>query len=302
MAPIAPSAWPPREVKSSAQTTAARPSIVPQPPTWLAGVKSATSPVVVVAGEAGEAADLAEASRGRAAASMRSRQVSLPRLRWRTTPGSSEPGASARGRGACSARDLVEHGAQVSRPPVARRRRRLARRRPARSRRRPGRRRRCRRRRVGASAATTPAQGAVTVRLHLHGAHDHQRVAGRDGVAGGARDLDDRAAHAGVRRPRGPVAHRQRPAPAARWRRRGRAEGCGLLVEQRERARRRPGRRRQLGASASRVVRGVAGADLGVGEDGPQLRAGWSAGRRSWNSVQRAAGAVDGAEARSPRS
>ena len=42
--PIAPSAWPPREVKSSAQTMPARPSIVPQPPTWLAGVNAATSP------------------------------------------------------------------------------------------------------------------------------------------------------------------------------------------------------------------------------------------------------------------
>ena len=34
----------------------------PQPPTWLAGVKSATSPVVVEAREAREAADLAEAA------------------------------------------------------------------------------------------------------------------------------------------------------------------------------------------------------------------------------------------------
>ncbi len=60
--PMAPSAWPPREVKSSAQTTAVRPSILPQPPTWLAGVKSGDPAVVVVAGEAGEAADLAEAA------------------------------------------------------------------------------------------------------------------------------------------------------------------------------------------------------------------------------------------------
>ena len=62
LGPIAPSAWPPREVKSSAQTTAVRPSMRPQPPTWLAGVKSAIVAVVVVAGEAGEAADLAEAA------------------------------------------------------------------------------------------------------------------------------------------------------------------------------------------------------------------------------------------------
>ena len=44
LAPIAPSEWPPREVKSSAQTTAGRPSIRPQPPTWLAGVKALMLP------------------------------------------------------------------------------------------------------------------------------------------------------------------------------------------------------------------------------------------------------------------
>ena len=43
-APIAPSEWPPREVKSSAQTTTVLPSILPQPPTWLAGVKPVTRP------------------------------------------------------------------------------------------------------------------------------------------------------------------------------------------------------------------------------------------------------------------
>ncbi len=42
--PIAPSACPPREVKSSAHTTAVRPAILPHPPTWLAGVKPATRP------------------------------------------------------------------------------------------------------------------------------------------------------------------------------------------------------------------------------------------------------------------
>src|SRR5262249_24599630 len=42
--PIAPSECPPREVKSSAHTTAVRPAILPHPPTWLAGVKPAMRP------------------------------------------------------------------------------------------------------------------------------------------------------------------------------------------------------------------------------------------------------------------
>ena len=43
-APIDPSAWPPREVKSSAHTMVLRRSIVPHPPTWLAGVKASMPP------------------------------------------------------------------------------------------------------------------------------------------------------------------------------------------------------------------------------------------------------------------
>ncbi len=44
LALMAPSAWPPREVKSSAQTTTERVSILPQPPTWFAGVNSSRPP------------------------------------------------------------------------------------------------------------------------------------------------------------------------------------------------------------------------------------------------------------------
>ena len=134
--------------------------------------------VVVVGGEAGEAADLAEACRRRAAASMRSRQVSLPRLRWRTTPGSVEPGArrscgdapaAPRPRRA-SASSLSSAAARRSGPGGAGRRldhgEDLA----------------CRRRRrptdsdanVGDDAGAGRRDGG----LHLHGADDEQRVAG----------------------------------------------------------------------------------------------------------------------------
>ena len=93
MAAIAPSAWPPREVKSSAHTTAARPSILPHPPTMLAGVKSATLPASSYDAKPATLPTSRNVPSSSSSA-IRSRHVSFPRLRWRTTPGSSEPGAS----------------------------------------------------------------------------------------------------------------------------------------------------------------------------------------------------------------
>ncbi|MFT3855592.1 MAG: hypothetical protein QM733_23115 [Ilumatobacteraceae bacterium] len=51
---------------------------------------------------------------GSSSASIRSRQVSLPRLRWRTTPGSSEPGARRAWASACSLATSSRTGSQVS--------------------------------------------------------------------------------------------------------------------------------------------------------------------------------------------
>ena len=71
--------------------------------------------VLVVAGEAGDAAQLGNEP-GSSSKSMRSRQVSLPRLRWRTTPGSVEPAANLAWAMACSALTSSNIGAQVSSP------------------------------------------------------------------------------------------------------------------------------------------------------------------------------------------
>ena len=124
---------------------------------------------------------------------MRSRQVSLPRLRWRTTPGSVEPGAKRAWAIACSAATCVQHrrpavlavvaragvgagrtGAMVATiwpaataPPTS----------------------------TGASSATTPAQGAVTA-VSIFMALTTSRVSPAATVAPGLdRDLDHRAGH-----------------------------------------------------------------------------------------------------------
>src|SRR5882757_4163129 len=91
----------------------ARASMRPWPPTWLAGVNSATSPA---------SSKLAKPARlpisrklpGSRRTSIRSRQVSLRRLRWRTTPGSFEPGARRLWAIACRAATLSSIGAQLS--------------------------------------------------------------------------------------------------------------------------------------------------------------------------------------------
>ena len=114
---------------------------------------------------------------GSSSRSMRSRQVSLPRLRWRTTPGSFEPGASRAWAIACRAATSSSIGAQLSSAVTARRGPGGAGRRrddgqdlPALDRVADG--------SAAPGSSTTPAQGAVTDGLHLHGADDHQQVAG----------------------------------------------------------------------------------------------------------------------------
>ena len=85
----------------------------PWPPTWLAGVNSATLP---------SSSNVAKPARlptsrklpGSSSPSMRSRQVSLRRLRWRTTPGSVEPGARRLWAIACRAVTLSSIGVQPS--------------------------------------------------------------------------------------------------------------------------------------------------------------------------------------------
>ena len=161
--------------------------------------------------------------RGRAAASMRSRQVSLPRLRWRTTPGSSEPGARRLWAMRLQGRDLVQH----RRPAVVRRSRRRGLGRaggglddgedlPAVDRvaRRPARR----------SAATTPAQGAVTDVSIFMALTTNSRSPAFTGGAFARLDLDDRARMRAFDRPRA----RSAPAAAgqaARSQHRGRDRG-----------------------------------------------------------------------------
>ena len=176
LAPIAPSAWPPREVKSSAQTMHGA-ALDPAPAADVVGRREVGDvAVLVVAWRSRPGCRPRGSCRRRAAASMRSRQVSLPRLRWRTTPGSFEPGASRVWAIACSAATFVEQ----RRPGVVRRHRR-------------------------ARPAAAPAAGVMTARiwppstvsptasgatavdhagagcgdrgLHLHRADDDQRVA-----------------------------------------------------------------------------------------------------------------------------
>ena len=136
--------------------------------------------------------------------SMRSRQVSLPRLRWRTTPGSSEPGARRAAARRCSVRISSSTGAQVCSALPA----------PAGGRRR---RRRCRPRAVttttDSSAPTaSPASRSRTARdhagagrghdrLHLHGADAPARVAGGHRVARAHPHLEHRRVHRADARP-----------------------------------------------------------------------------------------------------
>ena len=154
---------------------------------------------------------------------MRSRQVSLPRLRWRTTPGSFEPGARRACAMRCSVRDLVEH----RRPGVGSggERRRAAVARPT-----PSRRRDHRHHLAGGDGVAGAPGAARRVdhagarrrhdRLHLHRADDQERVAGGHDVAFAHAHLDHGARHrarATCRRPAArPRRGRRRPAGAAR--------------------------------------------------------------------------------------
>ena len=171
---------------------AVRPSIVPEPPTWLAGRERGDAPVLVVAGEPGEAADLAERARRRAAGRC-ARGTSACRGRaGARRPGSSEPGAKRAAARPCSSATSSSTGSHVSS------RGRLERR---------------RRRRPGATTATTwswatespgcsgstPATVAGARRrhdrLHLHRADDHQGVAGAHARRPRRRGRRPRAAH-----------------------------------------------------------------------------------------------------------
>ena len=79
----------------------------------VGGRESSDIAVLVVGCETGHAAHLSEAAFVKSR-SMRSRQVNLPRLRWRTTPGSSEPGARRFNASACMAATSLSSGAQLS--------------------------------------------------------------------------------------------------------------------------------------------------------------------------------------------
>ena len=219
---------------------------------------------------------------------MRSRHVSLPRMRWRTTPGSSEPGRQPGGGQAAAARRRRRAPAATSprgRAPTPSSWPTSA----------------------GATTATTAslvervarlqveeADDRATARrghdgLHLHGADHEQAVAGAHEVADGDPDVDHGAAHRAAHRAAGP-GRRRAPARvgAARGRRR----------RHRHRARRaaRPARRcrsTSSGASASSVVRASPARTVGVGEDPEQLGA---VGRQTGDVERRhgPAGAVDG--------
>ncbi len=197
--------------------------------------------LVVVGGEAGDAARPRGTMPSSRSSAMRSRQVSLPRLRWRTTPGSSEPGA----RRACAmrlqGRDLVEDrrpatGARggTGEPPCRRAVGRRERRPP------PGRRRPRRPARVAGSAATTPAHGATTAVSIFIALTTSSVSPARDAVA---------LAHAAPR-PRRPESGTRRR--AARPRARGGARCLGSGVGS---ARRTAASCRRLRASGARAAR-----------------------------------------------
>ena len=268
LAPMAPSEWPPREVKSSAQTMAVRPSIVPQPPTWLAGVKAAMRPVVVVGGEAGDAADLAE----RALVEQEVDALAAGELAPAALAhdaGVGRAGRQARVGEALEGGDVVEH-----------RRPRLARA-PAR-RPRPG------RRRPGAMTATTcpaataspgqrpgapttPAHGAVTTVSIFIALMTSRASPAATSVAGSATRTSTTAPAIGLRTgllTGADVERRARSAAGGR-----RAAPCAV-VEGGERPRRRPSplrRSASSGASASSVVRAS-----------PARTSGWARMPRSW--------------------
>ena len=155
---------------------------------------------------------------------MRSRQVSLPRLRWRTTPGSSDPGSKRASARPCRVRISSSTGPHVSAGSalgsgasgaVARRRRhhrdhvaRLDR----------------RARLQVDHGPHDPGARRRDERLHLHGADDHHGRPGVHGVAFADAHLDHRPAHRAT-------STATSPSPTGSWR-----AGC----RRRRRRRRRP--------------------------------------------------------------
>ena len=234
---------------------------------------------------------------------MRSRQVSLPRLRWRTTPGSLEPGARRACGDALQRGDLVEH------------------RQPASSSRRHARRGRApapsagaidgddlsggdgvARPRAPARRRRTPAHGAVTtVSIFIALTTSSASPACTSSPSRDA-DVDDRAAHRAARRASLAGGDRRAAGPAAaRWRRGRAAERGGLLVERACSAAPCVAVRGSSGASASSVVRASPARTLGMGQDRAQLGA---VGRQPGDVelVERAPRAVDGASRATPTS
>ena len=209
---------------------------------------------------------------------MRSRQVSLPRVRWRTTPGSSrargQPGIGQ----ALQLGDVVEHRKPASVAVDRRRRRRrwptsagatTATTWPAPSSWSPG----CRSRRP----TTAPRARRGHDGLHLHRADHEQTVAGAHEVADRDPDVDDGAAHRGAHRLLVGADGERR----AGRRRAGRR--AVIVVELRRAARASaPLPLTSSGASASSVVRAS-----------PARTAGWSRIPSSWAAVGRQPGEVE---------
>ena len=267
LAPMAPSAWPPRDVKSSAQTTAVRPSIVPHPPTWLAGRERRRCGRRRRRWRSRRGCRPRGTSRRRAAGRCARGRSACRGCAGARRPGPSSPGARRAAARPCSAATSSSTGSHVSS------RRRLeaagdvAR---ARRRRRPGPGPPRRPAAAAARAPTTPAHGAVTtVSIFI------ALTTIRASPASTSSPTDARTS---TTTPPIGLAHALLAGvdvePERRdVRRRGRAgrverSSSGAAWRDRRRPRR---RRRELGRLGEQRRAGVAAPDVGVGEDRRQL-------------------------------